>query len=181
MKSKKYTYFSERNYAGKGYKIDEKVVDYWKKVLGDNVFNNIEKVYKISPEIIISDKDFELAAEPKEILQLSELFHKGLGKNVKYKLKIGEQEAFVFDRFFDYFIKFGIALFDEQDIEIDECTMDNYIDNMQTIVYLYAAEKLFKTNNIEMVYYSLTKDIYKIVPFDNNCLEKIKEVIKKIY
>lgn len=58
---------------------------------------------------------------------------------------------------------------------------DNYIDNMQTIVYLYAAEKLFKTNNIEMVYYSLTKDIYKIVPFDNNCLEKIKEVIKKIY
>ena len=130
MKSKKYTYFSERNYAGKGYKIDEKVVDYWKKVLGDNVFNNIEKVYKIRPEIIISDKDFELAAEPKEILQLSELFHKGLGKNVKYKLKIGEQEAFVFDRFFDYFIKFGIALFDEQDIEIDECIMDNYIDNI---------------------------------------------------
>lgn len=88
MKSKKYTYFSERNYAGKGYKIDEKVVDYWKKVLGDNVFNNIEKVYKIRPEIIISDKDFELAAEPKEILQLSELFHKGLGKMSNISLKL---------------------------------------------------------------------------------------------
>mgnify|MGYP006960399402 CR=1 FL=1 len=43
MKSKNYTYFSERSYTGKDCKIDDKVVDYWKKVLGDNVFNNIEK------------------------------------------------------------------------------------------------------------------------------------------
>ena len=39
MKSKNYTYFSERSYTGKDCKIDDKVVDYWKKVLGDNVFN----------------------------------------------------------------------------------------------------------------------------------------------
>ena len=191
MKSKKYTYFSERNYAGKGYKIDEKVVDYWKKVLGDNVFNNIEKVYKIRPEIIISDKDFELAAEPKEILQLSELFHKGLGKNVKYKLKIGEQEAFVFDRFFDYFIKFGIALFDEQDIEIDECIMDNYIDNILRQVskisigtlmfemYLCKEQGLLVGNNEkeEYVYYNThflgnkkyINELFEIYP----CLERM--------
>lgn len=191
MKSKKYTYFSERNYAGKGYKIDEKVVDYWKKVLGDNVFNNIEKVYKIRPEIIISDKDFELAAEPKEILQLSDLFHKGLGKNVKYKLKIGEQEAFVFDRFFDYFIKFGIALFDEQDIEIDECIMDNYIDNILRQVskisigtlmfemYLCKEQGLLVGNNEkeEYVYYNThflgnkkyINELFEIYP----CLERM--------
>ena len=71
MKSKNYTYFSERSYTGKDCKIDDKVVDYWKKVLGDNVFNNIEKVYNLRPEIVMSKKDFENVTESKEILQFS--------------------------------------------------------------------------------------------------------------
>ena len=70
MKSKNYTYFSERSYTGKDCKIDDKVVDYWKKVLGDNVFNNIEKVYNLRPEIVMSKKDFENVTESKEILQI---------------------------------------------------------------------------------------------------------------
>ena len=89
MKSKNYTYFSERSYTGKDCKIDDKVVDYWKKVLGDNVFNNIEKVYNLRPEIVMSKKDFENVTESKEILQFSELFQTGFGENVKYQLKIG--------------------------------------------------------------------------------------------
>ena len=128
MKSKNYTYFSERSYTGKDCKIDDKVVDYWKKVLGDNVFNNIEKVYNLRPEIVMSKKDFENVTESKEILQFSELFQTGFGENVKYQLKIGEKGAFVFDRFLDHFIKFGIAVLNEQ--EIDECIMDSYIDNI---------------------------------------------------
>ena len=128
MKSKNYTYFSERSYTGKDCKIDDKVVDYWKKVLGDNVFNNIEKVYNLRPEIVMSKKDFENVTESKEILQFSELFQTGFGENVKYQLKIGEKGAFVFDRFLDHFIKFGIAVLNEQ--EIDECIMDRDLRNI---------------------------------------------------
>lgn len=65
------------------------------KVLGDNVFNNIEKVYNLRPEIVMSKKDFENVTESKEILQFSELFQTGFGENVKYQLKIGEKGAFV--------------------------------------------------------------------------------------
>lgn len=47
MKSKNYTYFSERSYTGKDCKIDDKVVDYWKKVLGEIMYLIILKKYII--------------------------------------------------------------------------------------------------------------------------------------
>lgn len=189
MKSKNYTYFSERSYTGKDCKIDDKVVDYWKKVLGDNVFNNIEKVYNLRPEIVMSKKDFENVTESKEILQFSELFQTGFGENVKYQLKIGEKGAFVFDRFLDHFIKFGIAVLNEQ--EIDECIMDSYIDNiirqiskisMGTLMfemYICREQGLLVGNNSneEYVYYNThflgdkkyINELFEIYP----CLERM--------
>lgn len=189
MKSKNYTYFSERSYTGKDCKIDDKVVDYWKKVLGDNVFNNIEKVYNFRPEIVMSKKDFENVTESKEILQFSELFQTEFGENVKYQLKIGEKGAFVFDRFLDHFIKFGIAVLNEQ--EIDECIMDSYIDNiirqiskisMGTLMfemYICREQGLLVGNNSneEYVYYNThflgdkkyINELFEIYP----CLERM--------
>ena len=51
--------------------------------------------------------------------------------------------------------------------------------DLQTIVYFEAAKKLFKTENIEMVYYSLIdKKEAKIFYSDNS--ERIKNIISKI-
>lgn len=158
MKSKNYTYFSERSYTGKDCKIDDKVVDYWKKVLGDNVFNNIEKVYNLRPEIVMSKKDFENVTESKEILQFSELFQTGFGENVKYQLKIGEKGAFVFDRFLDHFIKFGIAVLNEQ--EIDECIMDSYIDNIIRQISKISMGTLSKRRKVYIVTEKETFEFY---------------------
>lgn len=53
-------------------------------------------------------------------------------------------------------------------------------EDIQTIVYLHCASKLFKTNNVEMIYYSLTNGEEKTAQFNDN-IEKIKEIVSKIY
>lgn len=57
----------------------------------------------------------------------------------------------------------------------------NYEDTMQTLVYLHCASRLYKTNNVEMIYYSLMKNEFKKIQNKGDAFKKIKEVIKKIY
>lgn len=51
--------------------------------------------------------------------------------------------------------------------------------DLQTIVYFEAASKLFKTENLEMIYYSLVDEVEIKIPYSNN-LRKIKEVVSKV-
>lgn len=51
--------------------------------------------------------------------------------------------------------------------------------DLQTIVYFEAASKLFKTTNIEMVYYSLVDKNSACIQYINN-LNKIKEIVSKV-
>ena len=54
-------------------------------------------------------------------------------------------------------------------------------DDIQTIVYLYAASKLYKTNDILITYLSLTKDENTTIAFDSadNYLAKITAIVNK--
>ena len=52
-------------------------------------------------------------------------------------------------------------------------------DDLQTIVYFEAAKKLFKTENIEMIYYSLTDEVQIKVSYSDN-LDRIKNIVSKI-
>lgn len=51
--------------------------------------------------------------------------------------------------------------------------------DLQTIVYFIAASKLFKTTNIEMIYYSLIDKNSICIQYIDN-LDKIKEIVSKI-
>lgn len=54
-------------------------------------------------------------------------------------------------------------------------------NDIQTIVYLHCASKLFNTKNIEMIYYSLYNDEEKNVKYNENGIFEIKKIISKIY
>ena len=53
--------------------------------------------------------------------------------------------------------------------------------DIQTVVYLYAASKLYKTENVSITYVSLTKNESKTVSFDPefNYLSRISGIVKK--
>ena len=51
--------------------------------------------------------------------------------------------------------------------------------DLQTIVYFEAASKLFKTENLEMFYYSLVDKTSVCIQYKNN-LDKIKQIVSKI-
>ena len=51
--------------------------------------------------------------------------------------------------------------------------------DLQTLVYFIAASKLFKTENIEMIYYSLVDEKSIVVSYSNN-IDKIKKIVSKI-
>ncbi len=53
-------------------------------------------------------------------------------------------------------------------------------DEIQTLVYLFAASKLYKTDKIEMIYYSLEKDEKKSVLFTEDIYIKAKEKIESL-
>lgn len=54
-------------------------------------------------------------------------------------------------------------------------------DDIQTRVYLEAAKKLFNTENIEMIYYSLIDGISVKIDFKEGNLNRIKKIVSKIY
>lgn len=56
----------------------------------------------------------------------------------------------------------------------------NPSEDIQTIVYFEAAKKLFQTENIDMIYYSLEKEESAKIEYAGGYLEKIKEIISKI-
>ena len=57
---------------------------------------------------------------------------------------------------------------------------ENPKTDIQTIVYFEAASKLFKTENIEMVYYSLSDENIAQVQFEGCYIDEIKKIISKI-
>lgn len=52
-------------------------------------------------------------------------------------------------------------------------------NDIQTIVYFEAAEKLFNTKSIEMIYYSLEKESSTVVHYEGFYSDKIKKIISK--
>lgn len=56
-------------------------------------------------------------------------------------------------------------------------------NDLQTIVYLYTASKIFNTKNLKMRYVSIEKNEYKDVIYKNNNIYKkrIDEIVRKYY
>lgn len=56
-------------------------------------------------------------------------------------------------------------------------------NDLQTVVYLYCASKIYNTNKIKIKYYSLKKDEFREADFKNETFykEKIDKIVSKIY
>jgi len=52
--------------------------------------------------------------------------------------------------------------------------------DIQTVVYFEAAKKLFKTENLDMIYYSLEKEECAKIQYSGGYLDRIKGIISKI-
>ena len=98
------------------------------------------------------------------------------------KTLIGNKEFYLTGRF-DCVVKKNekIYICDWKINNLPECPEND----IQTLVYVFAASKLFKTKEIEMVYYSLLKDEKKLVKaasdYIGNAENRIKEIIQKAF
>lgn len=72
---------------------------------------------------------------------------------------------------------YGVEIYDWKTVNIPK----NPEDDIQTVVYLYAASKLYKTQNVSVTYVSLSKNESKTVCFDQsyNYLSKIEDIVQK--
>ncbi len=83
--------------------------------------------------------------------------------------------------------RFDAALIKENSVEIyDWKTLNTPKDpenDIQTIVYLYAASKLYKTKNISIKYISLTKNESVEIPYTSNFnyFKRIFGIVQKLY
>ncbi len=81
--------------------------------------------------------------------------------------------------------RFDAILQTEKGVQIYDWKMVNLPkdaeSDIQTVVYLYAASKLYKTENVSITYVSLTKNESKTVSFDPefNYLSRISGIVKK--
>ncbi len=80
---------------------------------------------------------------------------------------------------FDAVIKTGdkYTIFDWKTNEIPK----NSKNSLQTVVYTFCASKLFKTQNVEMVYYSLSSGKFEPCFFNPSFAKTIKEIVQKAF
>ncbi len=72
---------------------------------------------------------------------------------------------------------FGVEIYDWKTVNLPK----NPKEDVQTLVYLYAASRLYGTENVSIIYVSLSKNESTTICFDRACdyLEKIFEIVQK--
>lgn len=112
MESIKSTYFSERKYKfEESFFIDKDVIKYWKEILGDNIFNDIEMTYDLDISTILFNENFVVRNVDVDFKyeRLHKLVLKALKNNEKYNdTSIFRGEQLAFSNFFMPLINAGI-------------------------------------------------------------------------
>lgn len=125
MDLKKSSYISERIY-GKDNKVvcDEKVIEYWKKVIGEEEYKNIMYTYQIDENKLLFSKDYTIDNYTfkalKELESISQMYANRKGQKIDIQNFFDKQ--LVFENFFTPFIKLGLYILREKNSDsIENC------------------------------------------------------------
>lgn len=125
MDLKKSSYISERIY-GKNSKVvcDEKVIEYWKKVIGEEEYKNIMYTYQIDENKLLFSEDYTIDNYTfkalKELESISQMYANRKGQKIDIQNFFDKQ--LVFENFFTPFIKLGLYILREKNSDsIENC------------------------------------------------------------
>lgn len=115
MDKKRCSYLRERNYKYNKPVTDQKVVDYWKKVIGSKEYEDMLEAYHIEESLLLFSDEYDVDVEEGKRLELiEELFFANKGKEIELQIVKDKRQKLVFDNFYVPLLKLGLYLLRER-------------------------------------------------------------------
>lgn len=121
MDKKRSSYFRERNYKKDAeLETDQAVVDYWKKVIGENEYEDILEAYGLEENTLLFSDEYDVdTAYFNDIEAIEDMFVADMGKEIELQIVKDKKQKLVFDNFFIPFIKLGVYLLHQKTTNLE--------------------------------------------------------------